>query len=34
MQMTAPADHPKSAKGSKYQGLLGPTPNRYFENFG
>jgi dCTP deaminase len=36
MQMTTPADQPygKGAKGSKYQGQRGPTPSRYFENFG
>jgi dCTP deaminase len=36
MQMTTPADHPygSGAKGSKYQGQRGPTPSRYFENFG
>jgi dCTP deaminase len=36
MQMTTPADNPygKGAKGSKYQGQRGPTPSRYFENFG
>jgi dCTP deaminase len=36
MQMTTPAEHPygKGAKGSKYQGQRGPTPSRYFENFG
>ncbi len=35
MQMTTPADQPygKGATGSKYQGQLGPTPSRYFENF-
>ena len=35
MQMTTPADNPygKGATGSKYQGQLGPTPSRYFENF-
>ena len=35
MQMTTPADDPygAGAKGSKYQGQLGPTPSRYFENF-
>jgi deoxycytidine triphosphate deaminase len=35
MQMTTPADQPygKGARGSKYQGQLGPTPSRYFENF-
>ena len=36
MQMTTPADNPygSGAKGSKYQGQRGPTPSRYFENFG
>ena len=36
MQMTTPADRPygKGATGSKYQGQRGPTPSRYFENFG
>jgi dCTP deaminase len=36
MRMTTPAEHPygKGAKGSKYQGQRGPTPSRYFENFG
>ena len=36
MQMTSPADHPYGlgAQGSKYQGQRGPTPSRYFENFG
>jgi dCTP deaminase len=36
IQMTTPAEHPygKGAKGSKYQGQRGPTPSRYFENFG
>jgi dCTP deaminase len=36
MQMTTPADNPygKGARGSKYQGQRGPTPSRYFENFG
>jgi len=36
MHMTTPADQPygKGAKGSKYQGQRGPTPSRYFENFG
>jgi dCTP deaminase len=36
MQMTTPAERPygKGAKGSKYQGQRGPTPSRYFENFG
>lgn len=36
MQMTTPADRPygSGARGSKYQGQRGPTPSRYFENFG
>ena len=36
MHMTTPADKPygKGATGSKYQGQHGPTPSRYFENFG
>ena len=36
MRMTTPAEHPygKGAKGSKYFGQRGPTPSRYFENFG
>ncbi len=36
MLMTTPADNPygSGAKGSKYQGQRGPTPSRYFENFG
>ena len=36
MHMTTAADAPygKGAKGSKYQGQRGPTPSRYFENFG
>ena len=36
MHMTTPADNPygKGASGSKYQGQRGPTPSRYFENFG
>lgn len=35
MQMTTPAERPygSGASGSKYQGQLGPTPSRYFENF-
>ncbi|HEY3485702.1 MAG TPA: dCTP deaminase [Ilumatobacteraceae bacterium] len=35
MRMTTPAEHPygSGATGSKYQGQLGPTPSRYFENF-
>lgn len=36
MQMTTVAEHPygQGARGSKYQGQRGPTPSRYFENFG
>ncbi len=36
MTMTTPADKPygQGATGSKYQGQRGPTPSRYFENFG
>lgn len=36
MHMTTPAENPygKGARGSKYQGQRGPTPSRYFENFG
>ena len=36
MRMTTPADKPygSGARGSKYQGQRGPTPSRYFENFG
>ena len=36
LRMTTPADHPygSSAVRSKYQGQWGPTPSRYFENFG
>jgi dCTP deaminase len=36
MHMTTPADRPygQGARGSKYQGQRGPTPSRYFENFG
>lgn len=36
LRMTTPADKPygKGASGSKYQGQRGPTPSRYFENFG
>ena len=35
VQMTTPADQPygRGATGSKYQGQLGPTPSRYFQNF-
>jgi len=36
LQMTTAADHPygSSGLGSKYRGQRGPTPSRYFENFG
>jgi dCTP deaminase len=36
LRMTTPAEHPygSSTTGSKYQGQRGPTPSRYFENFG
>ena len=36
LKMTTPADRPYGSKetGSKYQGQRGPTPSRYFENFG
>ena len=36
LQMTTPADQPygTGALGSKYKGQRGPTPSRYFENFG
>jgi deoxycytidine triphosphate deaminase len=36
MQMTEPASAPygSSALGSKYQGQRGPTPSRYWQNFG
>jgi dCTP deaminase len=36
MQMTSAADKPygSGARGSKYHGQRGPTPSRYFENFG
>ena len=36
VQMTTAADKPygSGARGSKYQGQRGPTPSRYFENFG
>ncbi len=35
LQMTTPADVPYGAgnRRSKYQGQVGPTPSRYFENF-
>jgi dCTP deaminase len=35
MTMTSPAENPygKGAKGSKYQGQIGPRPSRYWENF-
>ena len=36
LRMTTPAEHPygSTALGSKYQHQRGPTPSRYFENFG
>jgi dCTP deaminase len=36
LQMTTPADQPygTGTLGSKYRGQRGPTPSRYFENFG
>ena len=36
LRMTTPADHPygSGATGSKYQGQRGPTPSRYYLNFG
>ncbi len=36
VQLTEPAERPygTGALGSKYQGQRGPTPSRYFENFG
>jgi dCTP deaminase len=36
LQMTTPADVPygSSKVGSKYQGQRGPTPSRYWENYG
>ena len=36
MHMTTAAERPygSGASGSKYQGQRGPTPSRYFENFG
>ena len=36
LRMTTAADHPygSSVLGSKYQNQRGPTPSRYFENFG
>jgi dCTP deaminase len=36
LRMTTPADQPYGSKavGSKYQGQRGPTPSRYYENFG
>ena len=35
-EMTTPAEHPYGSeqKGSKYQGQRGPTPSRYYLNFG
>lgn len=36
LRMTTPAEHPYGSAhlASKYQGQRGPTPSRYFENFG
>ncbi len=36
VRMTTPADTPYGSReiGSKYQGQEGPTPSRYYENFG
>jgi dCTP deaminase len=36
LKMTTPADTPygSAAVGSKYQGQRGPTPSRYYKNFG
>jgi dCTP deaminase len=36
VQMAEPTDHPygSSGLGSKYQGQRGPTPSRYYKNFG
>jgi dCTP deaminase len=36
LRMTTPAEHPygSAATGSKYQGQRGPTPSRYYLNFG
>ena len=36
VQMAEPTDHPygSSGLGSKYQGQRGPTPSRYWKNFG
>jgi dCTP deaminase len=36
VQMTTPADKPYGSDGvgSKYQGQRGPTPSRYYRNFG
>lgn len=36
VRMSTPAERPygSAASGSKYQGQRGPTPSRYFENFG
>ena len=35
-KMSSPAENPYGSRkvGSKYQGQRGPTPSRYFENFG
>ena len=36
LRMTTAADHPygSTVTGSKYQGQRGPTPSRYYLNFG
>jgi dCTP deaminase len=36
VQLTEPAEHPYGSAGigSKYQGQRGPTPSRYWQNFG
>jgi len=35
MQLSEPADNPYGSGdlGSKYQGQMGPTPSRYWQNF-
>jgi len=35
MQLTSPAEHPYGSRalGSKYQGQMGPTPSRFYENY-
>ena len=35
MQLSSPAEHPYGSRalGSKYQGQMGPTPSRYYENY-